>query len=66
MTQENAALVEETTAAAESLSSEANGLRDSMAFFKTGHEVVSHANVRKTVRKNALPSPKSPTEWNEF
>lgn len=66
VTQENAALVEETTAAAESLSSEANGLRDSMAFFKTGHEVVSHANVRKTVRKNALPSPKSPTEWNEF
>ena len=36
VTQENAALVEETTAAAESLSYEAESLRASMAFFNTG------------------------------
>jgi methyl-accepting chemotaxis protein len=35
VTQENAALVEETTAAAESLSNEAEHLRKNMAFFKT-------------------------------
>lgn len=45
VTQENAALVEETTAAAESLSSEANSLRDSMAFFKTGQPVGSHSRA---------------------
>ena len=74
VTQENAALVEETTAAAESLSSEANGLRDSMAFFKTGHEVMGHANVRRPVKKLALAAPKSSSstsasassEWSEF
>jgi len=36
VTQENAALVEKTTNAAESLSCEANGLIENMAFFKTG------------------------------
>ena len=36
VTQENAALVEETSSAAESLSVEAHNLRNSMAFFKTG------------------------------
>ncbi len=36
VTQENAALVEETTAAAANLSTEANNLRNDMAFFKTG------------------------------
>jgi methyl-accepting chemotaxis protein len=35
ITQENAALVEETTAAAESLNNEANNLKENMAFFKT-------------------------------
>lgn len=37
VTQENAALVEETTAASESLNHEAHKLRENMAFFKTGH-----------------------------
>jgi methyl-accepting chemotaxis protein len=37
VTQENAALVEETTAAAESLNMEASHLRENMSFFKTGH-----------------------------
>jgi methyl-accepting chemotaxis protein len=36
VTQENASLVEQTTAAAESLSTEASHLRQNMAFFKTG------------------------------
>jgi methyl-accepting chemotaxis protein len=36
ITQQNAALVEETTAAAESLNHEANELRQNMDFFKTG------------------------------
>lgn len=68
VTQENAALVEETTAAAESLSSEANGLRDSMAFFKTGAPQFGSAqtHTRKPAKKAALPSPKSSTEWSEF
>jgi methyl-accepting chemotaxis protein len=75
VTQENAALVEETTAAAESLSSEANGLRDSMAFFKTGAPQFSNAqtHTRKPAKKAALPAPKasstasaSSSEWSEF
>ncbi len=36
ITQENAALVEETTAASESLTMEAHSLKDNMSFFKTG------------------------------
>jgi methyl-accepting chemotaxis protein len=36
VTQENAALVEETTSAAESLSREARHLKDNMSFFRTG------------------------------
>ena len=36
VTQENAALVEETTASAESMSEQANRLQQNMAFFKTG------------------------------
>jgi methyl-accepting chemotaxis protein len=35
MTQENAALVEETTCAAESLGNEAHNLHQNMSFFKT-------------------------------
>jgi methyl-accepting chemotaxis protein len=38
VTQENAALVEETTAATSSLSREANHLKDNMAFFKTNQQ----------------------------
>jgi methyl-accepting chemotaxis protein len=43
VTQENAALVEETTAAAESLSAEANRLQADMSFFKT-HQAVRQAS----------------------
>jgi len=50
VTQENAALVEETTSAAESLSAEAHNLRDSMAFFKTGEN--TGANQRTLILLN--------------
>ena len=62
VTQENAALVEETTAAAESLSSEANALRNSMAFFKTGTTSNAHyhakpSSAKTNSKKFALPAP---------
>ncbi len=79
VTQENAALVEETTAAAESLSSEANGLRDNMAFFKTGQQQNHRSNAAPsrpsarvhsapTKKPAALPAPKKGNgeEWGEF
>jgi methyl-accepting chemotaxis protein len=79
VTQENAALVEETTAAAESLNHEANELRQNMSFFKTGqsnHSMarmpsapVAKAAPSRRQATQALPSPKasnSPDEWNEF
>lgn len=75
VTQENAALVEETTAAAESLSSEANGLRESMAFFKTGVANTTPTRINTSMHKaaqvrtaKALPTPKtqSSDEWSEF
>ena len=72
VTQENAALVEETTAAAESLSIEANNLRHSMAFFKTGTATVvsKRANTAKKASRAhpALPAPKKANnqEWGEF
>ncbi|UCG18049.1 MAG: MCP four helix bundle domain-containing protein [Thiotrichales bacterium] len=80
VTQENAALVEETTAAAESLNHEANELRQNMSFFKTGQN--NHSMARKAMPSapaakaapsrqatQALPSPKASNgtdEWNEF
>ena len=80
ITQQNAALVEETTAAAESLNHEANELRQNMSFFKT--EQNNHSMARKAMPSapaakaapnrqapQALPSPKASNgtdEWNEF
>ena len=73
VTQENAALVEETTAAADSLSREANALRSNMAFFKTGTATVvsKRANTVKKPASRAhpaLPAPKKANnqEWGEF
>jgi len=79
MTQENAALVEETTAASESLSSEANDLQENMSFFKTGLEVgVSQGNLGNKQPKSKashslalLASPKAKSDsnkqdWAEF
>ncbi|MBD3767167.1 MAG: MCP four helix bundle domain-containing protein [Gammaproteobacteria bacterium] len=74
VTQENAALVEQTTATAESLSHEANELRQNMSFFKTGQNNHSKAIPATKSAPNqqpsqALPPPKSSgntDEWNEF
>ncbi|AHF00734.1 methyl-accepting chemotaxis protein [Thiomicrospira aerophila AL3] len=43
VTQQNAALVEETTAAAETLENEATNLRNTMAYFKTGNEMLGQS-----------------------
>jgi methyl-accepting chemotaxis protein len=79
VTQENAALVEETTASAESLSTEANNLRNNMAFFKTGQQQNYRSNAAPsrsparvqsapTKKPAALPSPKKSNseDWGEF
>ena len=82
VTQENAALVEQTTAAAESLNDEANALRSNMSFFTTGQEVghlaskrsaavVTQPAVKRPIQ--ALSAPKhdsasshSSGDWSEF
>lgn len=78
VTQENAALVEETTAAANSLSQEAERLTSNMSFFKTGqnnHVMVRMVNPSATAASlsvqgtKKLPSPKATSnkdEWSEF
>ncbi|WP_178860915.1 methyl-accepting chemotaxis protein [Thiomicrorhabdus cannonii] len=55
VTQQNAALVEETTAAAESMSEQANNLSRDMAFFKIGHDM-------GTARRLASPAAKKPMQ----
>jgi len=73
VTQHNAALVEQTTQAAASLSGEANHLQENMAFFKTGRldnqrlsQRVTHA--KPSTKVIALPrhSHQQSDEWNEF
>jgi methyl-accepting chemotaxis protein len=72
VTQENAALVEETNAAAESLSTEAKHLRDNMSFFKTGVNSNAHYHAKgisKPTKSLSLPSPTKNTgsnEWSHF
>lgn len=79
ITQQNAALVEETTAAAESLNHEANELRQNMAFFKTGQNnmmpTATRAATSRVIPKSskpatkALPAPskvEQSTDWQEF
>jgi hypothetical protein len=72
--------VEETTAAAESLSTEADHLKENMGFFKTGLTVTPSrygspkpaarpaSPVAKVGKANkGLPSPSSTNnEWNDF
>jgi methyl-accepting chemotaxis protein len=45
VTQENAVLVEDTTSAAESLTVEANRLREDMSFFNTGNQAASRQQL---------------------
>lgn len=76
VTQENAALVEETTAAAESLSYEAKLLKENMSFFKTGVNSSAHyirkptapqGGARPASPAKGLPAPSSSgTEWQNF
>lgn len=80
ITQQNAALVEQTTAAAESLNNEANELRQNMAFFKVGQ---ANSNLPKAAPRTneagtkdatypvvkSLPAAKKwdqVSEWQEF
>lgn len=74
MMQSNAQLIAETSAAAASLTQEANHLRENMTFFKTGQS--HHSSTRPAVKAStsrkpaqALPSPKvssASDEWSEF
>src|SRR3712207_2752557 len=75
VTQQNAAMVEESTAAARSLSEEANGLTQLVARFETGAEAAK-AVVRMPKKAKAAPAPRTrgntalavreEDDWNEF
>ncbi|WP_127471575.1 methyl-accepting chemotaxis protein [Thiomicrorhabdus aquaedulcis] len=52
VTQQNAALVEETSAAAASLSEQANVLQDDMAFFNIGQENLRSTSVKSSVKSS--------------
>jgi methyl-accepting chemotaxis protein len=62
MTQQNAALVEESAAAAESLKDQARALADSVSVFRTGDTLVSapSAPAPKAVVRTAAPTPAKP------
>ncbi len=75
MTQQNAALVEESAAASESLGDQARGLDQLMAFFNTGNRLSTRTDTapvqQKTISTRAV-SQDQPTpapdddEWGEF
>ena len=72
VTQENAALVEETSSAAESLRQEANGLLQNMSFFQIGQvslpitpKTVSIASM-KQIAQQSSGLPGCGDEWREF
>ncbi|WP_373018799.1 methyl-accepting chemotaxis protein [Thiomicrorhabdus sp.] len=62
VTQQNAALVEETTAAAESMSEQSNVLRQDMAFFKTGRD---NASLSLKAPENRTPVAALPTHKSQ-
>ncbi len=73
VTQENAALVEETNTAAHSLGQEAQQLRQAMSFFHTGTSnnvstKMTHHVPAPARKQLALPSAKKPKSdtWNDF
>lgn len=69
VTQQNAALVEETTAAALSLSNEAKHLHENMAFFNTGYVAKLAVGEKRKSAVTALPAPPAPVhgeEWSDF
>lgn len=61
MTQQNAGLVEEAAAAAESLDEQAKGMRELMRFFRTGVSVEEDVDVRrKAAAEVPAPKPSAP------
>ena len=75
VTQENAQLVEQTTAAANALNQEAERLTTNMSFFKTGQgiaketaRVSTKAVTASHAASKGLPAPKAAKsdEWSEF
>lgn len=79
VTQQNAALVEETSAASESLSEQARRLQQEMAFFNTGEQHIGSAPARLAAPKKPKPQQPAPKaiapkpqkaesddEWGEF
>lgn len=75
VTQENAQLVEQTTAAANALNQEAERLTTNMSFFKTGQSIAKEtarvstkAVTASHAASKGLPAPKATKsdEWSEF
>ena len=71
MTQQNAAMVEETTAAARALSGEAEKLVELVSFFKVGHAGSTPRAIAPAPQRASLAPPKPATgaadeNWNEF
>jgi methyl-accepting chemotaxis protein len=82
VTQQNAALVEETAAASEAMREQAAGLSQAVSAFKIGNVATVAAPVRTPARPAAKPStavavrppqvkkvanaPRSESEWEEF
>jgi methyl-accepting chemotaxis protein len=61
VTQQNAALVEEASAAAQSLAQQAQGLRDAVAVFKVDHRETSASRVINPRSEPRRPAPKTRT-----
>ncbi|WP_198401091.1 methyl-accepting chemotaxis protein [Thiomicrospira microaerophila] len=70
VTQQNAALVEQTSAASESLSEQAGILQKDMAFFKTGNAtnnvLIPPKSLSNPVKGNQHNSINNSKEWTEF
>jgi len=58
-TQQSAALVEETSSAAENMTEQAKDLRKTMAFFKTNHTTTSHAVIAPPAAPKVDSQPKT-------
>ena len=61
VTQQNASLVEEAAAAAQSLEEQASRLKDTVAVFRLGNQAVASAASRAPAPRAARPAPKAAT-----
>ncbi|WP_310631865.1 methyl-accepting chemotaxis protein [Paraburkholderia sp.] len=59
VTQQNAALVEEASAAAQSMAAQSNGLRDVVAVFRIGSQTAMQTNAQTSAQTNAQASTQS-------